>query len=619
MPAKNKCVSEEIAFSHIHWGDRILIGSGCGEPQHAVKALMEYAKTNPKAILDAEVIQIWAVGPSAYADEKFRDTFRHNSFFIGKNVRDAVNKGFADYTPVSFSDIPDLFRRGLIPVDVAIIQATPPDKKGYMSLGVSVDVVKSAVQQAPLIIAQTNKFMPKTFGDATIHIDDVDYLIPFDEPLLEYKSKVDRQTTNRISKYVSRLVRDGDTLQAGYGGLTNAALQGLSEKKNLGIHTELLSDSLVHLMQKGAVNNLKKSVNRGKTIASFCMGSKKTYRYINNNQSIEFRTVDYTNDPLVIARHENMTAINSAFGIDLTGQASEESVGKTFYGGVGGQANFMRGAVLSKNGKSILVLESTAEDGKISRINPFLPEGAGVTLNRGDVHYVVTEYGIAYLHGKNIRERAMELIAIAHPKFRGWLIDEAKRLNLIYKDQAYIAGKKGAYPEGIETYRTTRTGLAIKIRPVRIDDEPLLKEFFYSLSDDTAYRRFASARKDMMHDRLQNFTVIDYDRQMELLAIIESDGKEELIGIGQYNINENTHSADVAFVVKDNYQHMGVGTQLLKYLIYLGKKKGLAGYTAETLADNKTMIDVFKKTGFAMKKNADDDMYEFTLPFRRRQ
>ncbi len=614
-----KYAPEETAFRHIHRGDSIFIGSGCGQPQHLLKTLIKYVKADPAAIRDAEVFQTWALGDVPYADERLRDNFRHNSFFIGKNVRDAVNKGLADYTPVSLSDVPGMFHKGLIPLDVSLIQLAPPDKNGYMSLGVSVDIVKAAVQTSPLIIAQINRYMPRTHGDGFIHIKDVDYLIPYDEPLLEYKAPADKEAVKKIRGYLSRLVRDGETIQAGYGGLINSAIMGLAGKKNLGIHTELLSDGLVSLIKKGAADNSKKTLNPKKTIASFCMGSKETYKYIDDNKKIELKAIDYTNNPLVIARHDNMTAINSALGIDLTGQATEESVGKTFYGGIGGQANFMRGAVHAKNGKTILVMESTADNGKTSRITPFLAEGAGVTLNRGDVHYVVTEYGIAYLHAKNVRERAMELIGIAHPRFRGWLIDEAKRLNLIYCDQAYMPGKKGAYPEDLETFRTTRSGLRIRIRPVRISDESLLKEFFYSLTDDTIYRRFASARKDMPHDRLQAYTVIDYDQQMILLALTEDEEKEELIGIGQYNINQKTHMGDIGFVVKDAYQHKGVGTELLKHLTYAGKRKGLMGFTAEVLSDNRPMIDLFKESGYEQKKISGEDMHEYALLFRRTQ
>jgi len=316
--------------------------------------------------------------------------------------------------------------------------------------------------------------MPRAHGDGFIHLDDIDFIVPYDEPLLEYHPEVSNEISQRIGNYVARLIHDGDTIQVGYGSIPNAILSSLHGKRHLGVHTELLSDSIVALMEAGIVDNTKKSVNPGRTVAAFCMGTRETYEYIHDNPVTEFHTIDYTNNPLIIAQHDNMTAINSALEMDLTGQATAESIGSSFYSGIGGQADFMRGATWACNGKTILVLPSTAQDGSVSRIIPFLREGTGVTLNRGDVQYVVTEYGVAYLLGKNIRERAMALIVIAHPKFRPWLIQEAKKLNLIYKDQLFIPGGRGLYPEGLETYRTTKNGLEILLRPVRMSDEPLL-------------------------------------------------------------------------------------------------------------------------------------------------
>jgi acyl-CoA hydrolase len=316
--------------------------------------------------------------------------------------------------------------------------------------------------------------MPRVHGETFIHVGEVDYLIEKDEPLLEYGMTLSDEIAQRIGKYVARIVEDGDTIQAGYGSIPNAILANLKGKRHLGAHTELLTEGMVELIRAGVIDNSRKSLNRGKTVAAFCMGKSATYEYIHDNPGMEFRPVDYTNNLLVISRQRNMVAINSCLQIDLTGQATAESIGKRFYSGIGGQTDFMRGAVLSPGGKTILVILSTAKDGSISRIVPFLYEGAGVTLGRSDVHYVVSEYGIAYLHGKSIRERAMELIAIAHPNFRPWLISEAKKLNLIYKDQKFIPGKKGEYPEQLETYRTTKTGMEIFLRPLKISDEPLL-------------------------------------------------------------------------------------------------------------------------------------------------
>jgi len=311
-----------------------------------------------------------------------------------------------------------------------------------------------------------------------------------------------------------------------------------------------------------------------------------------------------------------MTAINTALELDLTGQATAESIGKFFYSGVGGQADFMRGAVLSPHGKTILAMPSTAQGGTLSRIVPFLKEGAGVTLHRGDVHYVVTEYGIAYLQGKNVRERAMELISISHPRFRSWLIEEAKKLNLIYRDQIFIPGKKGEYPEALETRRTTKTDTEILLRPVRISDEPLLKDFFYSLSENSLYRRFISVRQDMPHERLQEFVAIDFTREMVILAVIQKEEKEVIVGVGQYGIGQAIHTAEVAFAVRDDHQNQGIGAELLSYLTYLAKKQGLLGFYAEVLAENKPMLHLFEKMGFDIKKRREEGVYELEMAFR---
>jgi len=612
----DKFVSEDRVFNNIRRGNRIFIGTACGEPQYLVRAMIKYVESHPKSFFDAEVFHVWSLGVAPYADEKFKRNFRHNSFFIGDNTRDAINNGLADYSPLFFTQIPKLFKRRLVPIDVALIQTSPPDKNGYMSLGVSVDVTKAAVENASLVITQTNPNMPRVHGDTFLHIKDVDFVVPHEEPLLEYEDKVSSGIAQLIGKYVARIIEDGDTIQVGYGSIPNAILSNLVQKKHLGVHTELLSDGIVDLIKNGVIDNTKKTIDRGKTIATFCMGTKMTYQYIHDNPCVEFRQVDYTNNPLIIAQHSNMTAINSALQIDLTGQATAESIGRTFYSGVGGQADFMRGTLLSPGGKTILTLQSTAENETISRIVPFVSEGAGITLTRGDIQYVVTEYGIAYLHGKNIRERAMELISIAHPKFRPWLIEEAKRFSLIYKDQAFIPEKGGKYPEDLELYKTIKNGVEVLLRPVKISDEPLLKEFFYSLSDKSLYRRFISERMDMPHERLQEFVVIDYTKEMFILAIKKMDNKEEVLGLGQYSIYEDSLTAEAAFLVRDEWQNMGIGMELLSYLTYLAKKDGLSGFTAELLRENTAMLHLFESMGFDIDKQSDSGMFELKMTFK---
>jgi acyl-CoA hydrolase/GNAT superfamily N-acetyltransferase len=613
---REKFASEDVIFSHIHRGNTIFIGSACAEPQYLVRGLIRYVESKPHAFFDAEIINVRTLGVAPYTEKKFKQNFRHNSFFISDTTRDAINAGQADYTPILLSKMPSLFYKGLVHIDVALIQTSLPDSHEHLSLGVSLDVVKAAVENASYVVAQMNKHMPIGHGDSFIKIHNIDFILPYDEPLLEYSSESNLEITRRIGENIARLVEDGDTIQIGYGAVTNAILENLSGKKHLGLHTELFSDGIVELMKKGLIDNTKKTINRGKSVATFCMGNKKTYDFIHDNSDIEFRTIDYTNNPLVIAQHENMVAINSALEIDLSGQATAESIGKVFYSGIGGQADFMRGAFLSRNGRAILALPSTAADDSISRITPALKEGAGTTLNRGDIHYVVTEYGIAYIHGKSIRERAMDLIAIAHPKFRRRLVEEAKKAGLIYQDQAFIPGEKGRYPEELESYRTTKSGFKIFFRPIKISDEPILKDFVYYLSDTSLYRRFLSARKDMPHERLQEFVVIDYTREMAIVAMVGKEDNQEIAGVGRYFINENKHSAEVAFAVRDEYHNKGIGRELLAYLTYLAKRQGLLGFTAEVLAENQPMLHVFGNGGFDIVKHNISGIYEMTLAFK---
>jgi acyl-CoA hydrolase/GNAT superfamily N-acetyltransferase len=611
----HKFISTDDIFSNIHAGDRIFISTGCGEPQYLVGRLIAYVEAHPKAFFDAEVLQVWTLGVAPYTDEKLKHNFRHNSFFISHHTRDAVNRGKADYTPIFLSDLPLLFRRRQVPVDVALIQTSLPDARGYLSLGISVDIVKAALESAALVVAQVNRHMPRVHGDSFIHIDEIDYLVPHDEPLLEYSpGQVDPEIACKIGAYVARMIEDGDTIQVGYGSVPNAILASLRDKRHLGVHTDLLGDGLLELMKSGVIDNSRKTINRGKTIASYCMGSQSSYELINDHPAIELKEIDYTNNPLLIAQHENMVAINSALEVDLTGQATAESIGTLFYSGIGGQAGFIRGAAMAPGGKTILALQSTTRDGSTSRIVPLLQQGAGVTLTRGDIQYVVTEYGQAYLHGKNIRERAMSLIAIAHPKFRSWLIEEAKKLSLIYKDQAFFPGKKGEYPEHLETHRTTKAGVGVFLRPVKISDESILKDFFYALSDKSLYQRFLTIRRHMPHEELQkHFVVIDYTREMIILAVKRYLGHEVIAGVAQYCIDESALSAETSIVVRDDFQKKGIGFELLSYLVYVAQKQGLHIFQANVMPGNQAVLRLIEKLGLRTEKKWDGGIFNIKI------
>ena len=598
-----KFTTEENAFRSIHRGNKIFIGTGAGEPRYLVRSLLDYLNHNPSAFFDADIFYVWTINDNKdYFYEKYKYNFRINSFFVGEPNRDGINKGDADYTPIFTSMIPALFDRKYYPVDIALVQTSLPDEHGYFNLGVNVDIVKAAVENAGLIIAQVNSYMPRVHGDGFIHIDDIDFIIRHDEPLPEYDPTDGSEDALQIGKFVASLVQDGDTIQVGYGSVPFAVVPCLGNKEHLGVHSELINDGIVELMKLGVIDNSRKSLNKGKTIGSLCLGKKGTYEYINNNPAIELRRLDYVNNLMTIAQHDNMTAINGVLQIDLTGQATDESLGNVFYSGIGGFANYMRGTLLSKNGKSIIAMKSTSNNGEVSKIVPNLLEGAGVSVHRGDIQYVVTEYGIAYLRGKNLRERAMELIAIAHPKFRSWLIEEAKARNLIYKDQKFVPGPKGKYIQEYEAHRKTKTGLDILLRPIRISDEPRLRDFFNSLSDKSLHLRFFSPLPYISHERLQDIITVDNAKGVSILAIVREENNEKVVGLGQYFLNDdNNYSAEVSFATSDSYKNNGICSILLAHLTYLAQNNGILSFTATVLNQNESMIHVLKKAGFTHK------------------
>lgn len=612
-----KFVPAETAFSRIRRGAKIFMGTGCGQPRHLLNALLSFAENNPKTIFDTELYTLLIFGMEEYQYGRFEHLFRQHCFSIRETNRQSVNRGAGDYNAAFLSSLPGLVRKKLLPIDVALVQVSPPDKNGHVSLGISVDITRLAVETASLVIAQVNARMPRTGGDALIHMDDIDFAVCCDEPLFEYPAKDPGRETAAIGGYVAELVEDGSTLQVGFGGTAQAVIPFLKNRKNLGIHTELLGDGLAGLLRCGAADNSMKSMDRGKAVATFCMATSETYGFLDGYPDIEMRGLDYTNNPVVIALQHKMVSINGVLSVDLTGQATAESIGSQFYSGLGGIADFVRGALLSPEGKSILVLRSTAQNGSVSRIVPFLKEGEGVTLNRGDVHYVVTEYGVANLMGKNIRERAMELIRIAHPEFRPWLIEEARRHNLIYRDQAFISGSRGEYPAHLETKQLLEPGVELLLRPVKISDEPLIKEFTYSLSDRSMYYRYFSLQKEMPHEHLQKIVVIDYMQEMTLLAVSREGDREIVLGIARY-VMEDPNFANFNIVVRDPNQHRGVGTALLTRLITLAHARGISGFTLEVLLENRPMRALMNRMrvlghGVEMQIEGDTGLYVLTI------
>jgi 4-hydroxybutyrate CoA-transferase len=420
---REKLVSATEAANEIKTGDKVVIGHAAGEPQKVVEAMVK----NWDKFAAVEIAHMIGMGKGEYTKEDMEYSFKHNSFFAGPSTREAVNDGRADFTPCFFSEIPRLFKEGYYKVNVAIIQVSEPDCHGFCSFGVSNDYTKTAAECADLVIAEVNKNMPRTLGDNFIHIKDIDYIVEVNYDILELKAANIGEVEKIIGENCSLLIEDGATLQLGIGAIPDAVLLNLKDKKDLGIHSEMISDGVVDLVEAGVITNKRKTIHRNKIVATFLMGSQKLYDFAHDNPMLEMLQVDYVNDPWVISKNDNLISINSCIQIDLMGQVASETIGLKQYSGVGGQVDFIRGANKSNGGKSVIAIPSTASNGKVSRIVPFLDHGAAVTTTRNDIHYVVTEFGIAELKGKTLKERARALINIAHPKFRGDLIKEWER------------------------------------------------------------------------------------------------------------------------------------------------------------------------------------------------
>ena len=428
---KKKLRTPEEALRCVQSGMRVYIQPGCAEPETLVEALIQRAPH----VQDVEIVHMMTMGCAPYVAPEMAGHFRHNAMFIGSNVRAAINDGRADYTPIYLSEIEGLFESGSMPIEVALIEVSPPDSHGFCSFGVGVDTTLTAAKCARYVVAQVNDNMPRTYGDSFIHVSDIDALVESSRPLCALTKSVVSDLQIAIARNVASLIEDGAVLQTGIGGIPDAVLPMLMDRKDLAVHSELVSDGVIPLIEAGVLTGARKNFKPRKIILGFALGSKRLFEFVDNNPIFEFHPTAYTNDPALIARNDKMVAINSALQIDLTGQVCSDSIGNQFYSGIGGQVDFLRGASRSKGGKPIIAISSTAKQGTISRIVPTLDPGAGVVTSRGLVRYIVTEYGIAYLHGKSIRERAKALIEIAHPDFRSELYEYCEKTKWLQNPQ----------------------------------------------------------------------------------------------------------------------------------------------------------------------------------------
>jgi acyl-CoA hydrolase/GNAT superfamily N-acetyltransferase len=605
---REKVATPEEAILRVPAGHRILIGSGAAEPVRLVEALVD----DGHHLADNEIVHLLTLGPAPYVRADLKARFRHTAFFIGANTREAVQEGRADFMPVFLSDIPRLIRSRRIRVDVALVSISPPDEHGYGSLGVAVDIVRAAVDTAEVVLAEVNPRMPRTLGDSFLHVDRITRLVPVDYALPELAPAEPDEISEQIGRNVASLVPDGATLQLGIGKIPDAVLRALREHNDLGIHTEMLSDGVVDLVERGVVNGVEKTLLPGKAVTSFLMGTRHLYSWANDNPGVEMRPTSFTNDPETIARNDKMIAINSALAVDLTGQVAADTLGGRFFSGIGGQVDFIRGAARSKGGRPIIALPSTAKGGTRSRIEAIFEGGAGIVTTRGDVHYVVTEFGVADLWGKNIRQRAMALIEVAHPDFRAELMNEAKNRHYVFPDQRTPSA---GYPFEQASEVRLRSGGSVTLRPVRLSDEESLREMFYRLSDEKTYRRFMAYRRPESHEDMQKLVDVDYDKSMALLVTVENGEVEETIAMARYDADEGSGLCEIVLVVRDDWTSRGVGTLLTQRMAKIASQRGYIGFTASVPVDNDAMMRVFHKSGLRLRSNLVGTTYRVTAFF----
>ncbi|MBJ6749513.1 bifunctional acetyl-CoA hydrolase/transferase family protein/GNAT family N-acetyltransferase [Geomonas anaerohicana] len=592
---RHKLTTADEAVRHIQSGWRIFLGSGCAVPQTLLAALVKHAGS----FHDLELIQLLAFGTADYFTKHHAGHLRHNSFFISSQIREAVCDGRADYTPIFLSEIPELIRSGQRGNQVALLQLSPPDRHGYCSMGINVDIQRAALDRAKLVIAEINPRMPRTFGDSAVHLDSIDLIVESDVPILVSEPKEPDEVELQIGYHISRLVENGSCLQIGIGAIPGTVLKFIADKRDLGIHTEMFSEQLLPLIEQGTITNRLKKVHPGKSVASFVIGSHALYDFVDGNPGVEFHPSDYVNDPRVISANDRVVAINSALQVDLTGQICADSIGYKFYSGIGGQVDFTRGAAMSRGGKPVIAIRSRGRDNGASRIVPRIDDGTGVVTSRGDAHYVVSEYGIAYLHGKTIRERALALISIAHPDYRRELLEFVKNKHYVYEDEQVWQQALDRYPRECEETRSF-AGRELQLRPLKAVDERLLQEFFYSLDPESVYNRFFGSKVQMAHREAAKLVCIDYDSRMALAVFDRQEGIERMVAVARYAVNPRTAMAETAVVVHEDYRRLGITRHLMRRLELYARSRGVEGFQAEILPNNEAMLRYHRELGHSL-------------------
>ncbi|MDO9073076.1 MAG: GNAT family N-acetyltransferase [Rubrivivax sp.] len=596
QPHADKVCSAKEAVAHVRPGDHVFVGSACATPRALVAAL-EAVDYGPA---DVELLHFFTDHAVPH-DEHGKPTtrFRHRSFFVGADMRAAVQQGLADYVPMSIARVPELMALGRIAVDVAFIQVSLPDAFGYVNLGVSVDIIPAAVARARLVIAEVNPHMPRSMGESVLHVSQLHHLVPVDTPIIEYvHAPTDSPAMEQIARYIGGIIDDGSTLQIGLGRVTNEALKYLADRQDLGIHSDVVTDAIIPLLDKGILTGACKTLLPRKIVTSFAMGTRKLYDLIDRNPLFVFLPIEAVCNPQAIAAQHKMVSVTQAFAVDLTGQVCADQFEGHFYSGLAAQGEFLHGASRSPGGKPIICLTSTDDAAATSRIRATLLPGEGVTVARSDVHYVITEFGIAYLFGKSIRERAVALIEIAHPKFRAELFDQAQALGYVGPEQTL----KNMRAYAVEDEKTVvlKDGRDVLLRPAASGDAAGVRDLFHGLSDRDVYTRFFRKVRGLSDRDVQRLCNLNFDNEV---AFVACEGPREnalIVAHACYFVDPSTNLAETAFMVHPAWQGSGLGSAMQRHMAEHARQRGVRGFVAEILSSNENMIRLARASAGAV-------------------
>jgi acyl-CoA hydrolase len=603
-----KLLSAERAVSQIRAGSRIYLGTGCAAP-HTLLAALETMEPRPP---DLEFVSFLTTSALPQVEGASRTHYGHRAFFVGTEMRGLAATGQLDYVPISLEEVPRLLKTGRLPIDVALLQVSPPDTRGFVTLGVSVDLAPTILSVARAAIAEVNPAMPRTHGETFVHLDRFDALVEVDVPVAEYVHPEIGEIAQRVARYIASIIDDGSTLHIGLGRVPNEALRYLKDRRDLGIHSDVITDGVVDLVEAGVVTGRKKSRHRDRIVASYCLGTRRLYDFIDDNPRFEFLPIDQVCHPQEVSNQSRMVSITQAFAIDLTGQVCVDQFEGEFYGGVSTQVGFTRGAARSQGGKPIVCLSSITDNGA-SRIKPSLEVGDGVGIARSDVHYVITEYGIAYLFGKSIRERALALIEVAHPRWREELLKAAKKFGYVRANQ-YLASQV-AYSVDEERIVTLKNGAEVRVRPARASDAGALQGLFHRLSEDDVYRRFFRRVRSLSYQELQALCNVNHDTDVAFLAVTGPRENEEIIGSACYWLSPTTNLAEVALMVSPGFQGAGLGIALQACLQEYAMSRNVRGFVFEILPRNISMLRLATRVQGTITTSRDDDIVHVTALF----